>query len=62
MNTLLSRLTVINEQLSQQLHTAMRQRMVVREALTRLRTGQPPDVVAALVRATCPELNQEPAP
>ena len=46
----------LDEHLSLSLHEQTTQRAAVREALTRLRTGESPALVAARLEDTCPEL------
>ena len=46
----------LEEHLSLSIHDATRQRVAVREALTRLRTGESPALVAARLEDTCPEM------
>lgn len=53
---LVAQLARLEEHLSLSIHEQTTQRAAVREALTRLRTGESPDLVAARLEDTCPEM------
>ena len=53
---LIAQLARLEEHLSLSIHDATRQRAAVRDALTRLRTGESPALVAARLEDTCPEM------
>ena len=53
---LIAQLARLHEHLSLAIHEQTTQRAVIREALTRLRTGEAPALVAARLEATCPEM------
>ncbi len=55
---LIATLKRLEEHLGCAIHEATTQRTAVREALTRLRTGQDPRVVAAMMESECPELTE----
>ncbi len=56
---LIATLKRLEEHLSLSIHEATRQRTSVRSALTMLRMGRSPDVVAAILESECPELREE---
>ena len=53
---LVAQLARLDEHLSLSIHEQTTQRAAVREALTRLRTGESPTLVAARLETTCPEM------
>ena len=59
MISFLAQLAQLDEHLSLGLHAWTRRRTAVREALTRLRTGEAPALVAARLAHACPEVVQE---